>query len=600
VFIRSEAAMSMLVLRFTPPAESYEGFKFRMASILCVVFGFFATLFFVRHVLVFHSDYTVGVLPEPFRVIGNYLLAYYCRTSSGVLELVLMLAAFGAVFWLNLPKQYFAGHYRDYGKERASAEAKSLTLLLTLMALCLVLFSVPFLTLHFPGWVSWLVKYGPIAAGVLQYVSILPKTSEIERTPAIDKLDWNMRSFDATHRSTPNRAVANELKACSSLMSQLSGEAAGRFLTEGSTTVTWSGFGALFRNLAILLGVSPDSITRRDTASQAIEHALGELLDERRNEATLVLTTDAEHHSVRSLLEDRLKPMYQFNLEVVPVQSLLWSKASTKEAVSTLLDALKEKKPDIAVLSHVFPDTGIVLDLKELIDAAHKENLRTLFVVDGSHAVGNIMVNDEVLGRSAYYAFHGHGWLLGTPSSGILVRNGWLLRVVAGIETGDPADTFASPRQVNLQDMPAAYDDVSSWFALNYVLKHEWLAVGIENATKHTKKLACLFCDEMHKRDVHTIGISAASSAIVISDIPQMKELYHSLELRRLDCRMVTADLGNGERMSGIRFCFHHYHSDDDVRDLAELIGDFKAKADLTRPVPPEPFVIQGSFKQTA
>jgi selenocysteine lyase/cysteine desulfurase len=595
--------MSIIVLRFTPPAESYEGFKFRMASILCVVFGFFATVLFVRHVVVFHSDHTVGVLPEPFHVIENYLLAYYWRTWSGLLELMLMLAGFGAVFWLNLPKQYFAGNYRDYGKERASAEAKSLTLLLTLIALSLVLLSVPFLTLQFPGWLSFLVKYGPIAAGVLQYLSVLPAMKEIERAPAIDKLGWDMRSFDATHRSTPNQAVANEVKACSSLMLRSNGEAARRFLTQGSTTVTWSGVGALFRNLEILLGVSADSMSLHDTASQAIECALGELLDARGGEATLILTTDAEHHSVRSLLEDHLKPIYHFNLEVVPIQTLLWSKASTKEAVSTLLNALKERKPDIAVLSHVFPDTGMVLDLKDLSDAAYKENLRTLFVVDGSHAVGNIMVSDDTLGRSAYYAFHGHGWLLGTPSCGILVRNGWLLRVVADIGQVDPSAALSSSGfgQVYSQNVPAAYDRVSSWFALNYVLKHEWLAVGVENATNHTKKLARLFCDEMHKRDVHTIGISSATSTVVIRDIPQMERLYHSLELKRLDCRIVSVDLGNGKRTSGIRFCFHHYHSDDDVRDLAELIGDFKTEAGNTMPEQSaEPIVIQPSFKQTA
>jgi selenocysteine lyase/cysteine desulfurase len=581
--------MSMLVLRFTPPAESYEGFKFRMASILCLVFGFFGTLFFVKHVLVFHSDHTVGLLPEPFHVIASYLLAYYCRTSLGVLELVLMLVVFGAVFWLNLPKQYFAGHYRDYGKERASAEAKSLTLFLTLMALSLVFLSVPFLTLQFPGWVSLLVKYGPIAAGVLQYLSILPEMRDIERTPAIDKLDWDTRSFDAMHRSTPNHAVTTELRACSSLMSSSSAAAAQRFWTQGSATVTWSGVGALLRNLAILLEISADSMTLHGTASQAIGRALGEVLDTRRDQATLILTTDAEHHSVRSLLEDRLKPIYEFDLEVVPIQNLLWSKASTKETVSTLLNALKEKKPAIAVLSHVFPDTGIVLDLKELIDAAHAENLGTLFVVDGSFAVGNVMVGDEVLGRSAYYAFQGNGWLLGTQSCGILVRNGWLLRVVADIP------------QVNPVISSGLDDDVSSWFTLNYVLKHEWLAVGIENATKHTKKLASLFCDEMNRRDVHTIGVSAASSAVVITDIPRMEVLYRELELKRVECRIISAEAGNGEPKSGIRFCFHHYHSGDDVRDLAELIGDFRAKGDGATPEHnPEPIVIQHLLKQSA
>ena len=179
--------MSRIGLRFTPPDESYDGFKFRIARTLALVFGFFTAVFFIKHVLVFHPDHTVGLLPEPFRVIWNYLLAYYSRTLAGALEGVSILAGFGAVFWLNLPKQYFAGRYRDYGKERATAEAKSLTLFLILMALSFVLLSVPFLTLHFPGWLSLLMKYGPVAAGILQYLAIMPEIKDIERAPAIDR-----------------------------------------------------------------------------------------------------------------------------------------------------------------------------------------------------------------------------------------------------------------------------------------------------------------------------------------------------------------------------------------------------------------------------
>src|SRR5947209_3780969 len=127
--------MSGIGLRFTPPDESYDGFKFRMASMLCMVFGFFAVIFLAKHVLIFHSGYPVSLLPEPFQVIGTYLFAYYAGTSAGRLELLLIPGSFIAVFWLNLPKHYFAGRYRDYGKEKVSPEARSLTLLLTLGAL---------------------------------------------------------------------------------------------------------------------------------------------------------------------------------------------------------------------------------------------------------------------------------------------------------------------------------------------------------------------------------------------------------------------------------------------------------------------------------
>jgi selenocysteine lyase/cysteine desulfurase len=425
------------------------------------------------------------------------------------------------------------------------------------------------------------MKYGPVAAALLQYLSIMPDIKGIERAPAIDMLDWDIRSFDSTHRSTPNQALEKELKACSSLVSPTDPEASRSFLTQGSTTVTWSGMGALFRNLETFLGVSAESITLHDSATRALEFALGELLDARGAQPTVVLTSDAEHRTVRAVLEDRLQPIYRFRLETVALQGLLWNGASANEIVSTLVRVCLEKKPDIAVLSHVFPDTGIVLDLKELVDTARKKDLSTVFAIDGSQAIGNIVVGDEAFFRSAYYAFDGHDWLLGTPSIGILVRNDWLLRVAGGVPQAAPIPRpFSSIRHADGSDMPGSFDGFSSSFALNYVVQQEWLAVGVENATKHSKKLADLFREEMHKRSIRTIGISAVSSAVVITDVPQIETVYHAPELKRLDCRMVTAVLDNGQQASGIRFCFHHYHSDEDVRNLAEVIGKINAEAD--------------------
>jgi selenocysteine lyase/cysteine desulfurase len=204
-----------------------------------------------------------------------------------------------------------------------------------------------------------------------------------------------------------------------------------------------------------------------------------------------------------------------------------------------------------------------------------------VFAIDGSQAVGNIMVGDDAFFRSAYYAFDGHDWLLGSPSIGILVRNDWLLRVAGGVPQAAPTPRpFSSIRQADGGDIPRAFDEFSPRFALNFVLQQEWLAVGVENATRHTKKLASLFRDEMHKRSIRTIGISRESSAVVITDMPQLEAMYHAPELKRLDCRMVTAVLDDGQQASGIRLCFHHYHSDEDVRDLAEVIGKINAEAD--------------------
>jgi selenocysteine lyase/cysteine desulfurase len=572
--------MSLISLRFSPPVETYDGFKFRMASILCLVFGFFSMLFLAKHVLVFQGIHA-RLLPEPRQVIWNYLLAYYWKTLGGATEFVVILVGFAAVFWLNVPKQYFADRYRDYGKEKSSPEAKSLTLLLTLAALSLVLLSIPFLTLHFPIWLSLVAKYGPIAVGILQYLSILPDLTHLERLGALDKLGWDRRCFDATYRSERPRALQAELNACLNLMPPSSRKAAREFMTQGSVTVTWSGQDALYNKLEAFVGVRAESMTLCDNASEGVKLSLAEILEARRAKTTLVLTTDAEDASVHRVIEDVLRPIYNFQLHTVPIQNALWTSASHDEIINMLVKHCTESRPDIAVLSHVFADTGVVLDLKMLSDALRTENLRTVFVIDGSQAVGNIVVDADVLVRSGYYVFHGHGWLLGSPSVGIIVRNGWLLSVGAELQQRNPvARPFSRLDSGETMDISATYESFVPWFTLNYVLLHEWLAIGADNTSKHTMKLAGLFRDEMRKREIRTVGISGASSAVVITDLPQIEAVHQALESKRLQCSLVGAQLDSDRRATGIRFCFHHYHSDDDVRDLAELIADVGREAE--------------------
>ena len=148
--------------------------------------------------------------------------------------------------------------------------------------------------------------------------------------------------------------------------------------------------------------------------------------------------------------------------------------------------------------------------------------------------------------------------------------------------------------------MPPVLDGYSPFFALNYVVQQEWLVVGMESATRHSKILAGLFRDEMHRRGIRTIGISRDGSIVVIADMPQPQAMYHALELKRLDCRIVDATLQNGQRTSGIRFCFHHYHSDEDVRDLAEFIGNINAEAVGAQDRDAETTVTERVFKQSA
>ena len=122
---------------------------------------------------------------------------------------------------------------------------------------------------------------------------------------------------------------------------------------------------AMLTMMGLVLGLvlpaghsNAESITLHEDASNGIEFAIGEILDARGANPAVVLTTDAEHKSLRCVVEEHLKPIYQFNSEIVPIQNLLWNNAPSREIVANLIKACVDKKPDIFVLSHVFPDSG--------------------------------------------------------------------------------------------------------------------------------------------------------------------------------------------------------------------------------------------------
>src|SRR2546423_15323230 len=104
--------MSWEALDFTPPRESYEGFKFSVASTLCLIFGLLSGVFIIEHCLrPTNISEALTPLPDSWTILYHYLLGYYFKTGMGALELLTIIFTFAGTFWLNIPKQYFVTQY---------------------------------------------------------------------------------------------------------------------------------------------------------------------------------------------------------------------------------------------------------------------------------------------------------------------------------------------------------------------------------------------------------------------------------------------------------------------------------------------------------
>lgn len=85
-----------------------------------------------------------------------------------------------------------------------------------------------------------------------------------------------------------------------------------------------------------------------------------------------------------------------------------------------VIDAIKSQFNDrtkLLLVDHVTSATGLVLPIKQIVDAAKQRGTRVM--IDGAHAPGMIDVDLESIGADYYTANH-HKWLCGPKVSGFL------------------------------------------------------------------------------------------------------------------------------------------------------------------------------------
>lgn len=139
-----------------------------------------------------------------------------------------------------------------------------------------------------------------------------------------------------------------------------------------------------------------------------------------------VVTTNHEHTAIRSplrVLQERQ------GLRIVSRAFPSVSALRHMNAVQLLaalfpdIEALRGAKA--LCVSHVYPGTGLRLPLKALRQKVDQLGIRYL-VVDGAQAMGmlDLTAVDDDIRHCDFYAFPGHKWLNGPPSTGVLyIRN---------------------------------------------------------------------------------------------------------------------------------------------------------------------------------
>ena len=240
--------------------------------------------------------------------------------------------------------------------------------------------------------------------------------------------------------------------------------------------------------------------------------------------------------------------------------SLLWpflAQARGIEVTCVSVDqvaAAVDERTDVVAVSAVQSATGEVADLDAVIEAAHAHDAR--IVVDATQACGWLPVDAtrvDLLACSAYK------WLCsprGTAFASIRPElQERLTPAAAGWYAGeDPHASYYGP-PLRLARDARRFDVSPAWFpwAGTAPTLELLLEIGVEAIHEHDLRLANRFRDGL--------GLPAGDSAIVSVELPEAEE-------RLRGSRVMAA-----ARAGLLRTSWHVHNTDDDVRELLELLG---------------------------
>jgi selenocysteine lyase/cysteine desulfurase len=240
--------------------------------------------------------------------------------------------------------------------------------------------------------------------------------------------------------------------------------------------------------------------------------------------------------------------------------SLLWpfmAQGRGIEVICVAVDRVAEsidERTDVVAVSAVQSSTGEVTDLDSVVDAAAAHGARV--VVDATQACGWLPVDAtriDLLACSAYK------WLCsprGTAFASIRPElQEELTPAAAGWYAGDDPHTSYYGPPLRLAHDARRFDVSPAWFpwigtapTLELLLE-----IGIEAIHDHDLRLANGFREGL--------GLPAGDSAIASVELPEAEE-------RLRGSRVMAA-----ARAGLLRTSWHVYNTDDDVRELLELLG---------------------------
>lgn len=195
-----------------------------------------------------------------------------------------------------------------------------------------------------------------------------------------------------------------------------------------------------------------------------------------------VATTVMEHHS-------NFVPWQQLCLEKNATFSV-WDINDDGTLDLDKISGVVNSKTKILAVTHVSNVTGVINDVKEIVNRAKRINPDILVLVDGAQAVPHMKVNVADL-TADFYAFSGHK-MLGPMGIGVLYGKKELLENMTPFLMGGGMIREVSIDKTEFREAPTRFEagtpDVASAVGLSAAIDY-LKKLGMENVREHEKEL---------------------------------------------------------------------------------------------------------------
>lgn len=339
----------------------------------------------------------------------------------------------------------------------------------------------------------------------------------------------------------------------------------------------------VLKPLEQLLTTPTGTIRLHVNTTAAYDHAFQEMFENGFGEdgaidSPVVLASDAEYPNIERHLDAYAKSKQPIILAKAAIRELLWEGASDERVVNAYVaEATRHKNTRVQVvaLCHVHHASGRDLPLTKIVNELERRDLWSpkagFLLIDGAQAVGNIDIDNTMWDRCDFYAFCGHKWLLAKPSIGALYtkrdpmgRADWRTVPLPGglSQADDPNEKYGST--VNIDSRISLQTSVA-----------RMLSVGLAKIADHNAQLAALFREKLPLAEVNVfpVGIPNGGIVTVVGETMVIDALAKHLTSCYGKLTTFGPDIVPHESKSAMRFCFHCFHTRDDVYSLVEEIS---------------------------